>query len=116
VDEVVSVVEVEDLAAVPQVPLQSRVLHFHCPCSFFIRSLQKKKHWISYWITRVLAVINGTEKPCCATVWLILIRFNDSSFTFLIAEELRWLYSLVSCDNPIGYVIPFSDVSRRWLL
>jgi len=41
VDEVVSVVEAEDLAAVPQVPLQSRVWHFHyyAHSSFGVRAL-----------------------------------------------------------------------------
>lgn len=113
VDEVVSVVEVEDLAAVPQVPLQSRVLRFYYSCSFFIQSLQKKKHWIGYWITRILVVLNGTERQCYAAVWLILMRLNDekapcgSSFTFLITDALRWLYSFVSHDVPIGFVIPF---------
>jgi hypothetical protein len=79
VDEVVSVVEAEDLAAVPQVPLQSRVWHFHYSCSFFIwsQSIGLVTGSLGFFLCSM------TEKPCCATVWLILTRFNDEKVFYV---------------------------------
>lgn len=82
VGEVDLVVEVEAFLAVPQVPLQSRLLHFYNSCFFL--GLEKIKHWISFWIYQILS---ETEKASCVTFLLIC-------FTVLITDELRRLHNV----------------------
>lgn len=96
VDEADSAVEAGDFQAVPQVPLQSRVLHFYNSCLFFIWSLEKIKHWIGFCICQVRVVLSGTEKPCYVTVLLILptLNYEKTCFTVLITDELRWLHNM----------------------
>lgn len=71
VDEVDLVVEVEAFQAVPQVPLQSRPFHFYNSCCFL--SLEKIKHWTSFWICQILI---ETEKASCVTDLLIFLGFE----------------------------------------